>query len=304
VAYKGVLYVSGAQNGGAVTAVRESDGSVIWTHGFIDDVSVPAVTDTGVYVSHSQQWAYDLDPATGALIWAQGPPGSGAGSRIDAVYGGRTYVEDQAGSKVFDAATGTPITYPFPNSFSGPAFDGNTGFFIDGYSDSNGGTEVLKAQDLSSGAVKWSFSGDGGIDSPPLVVNGYVYVRSKSGNFYAVRESDGTVAWTGNVGANTPWYQSIPIAAGESLLLVPSENKAVLFSSAQTVFGTNALQGASPSPSPATAAVPDVAFQVNSAHEGNNPDTALRPPLVKKWVRDFGHQLSYPLVADHRIYII
>lgn len=46
-----------------------------------------------------------------------------------------------------------------------------------------------------------------------------------------------------------------------------------------------------------------VAYQIDVAHTGNQPASALRPPLTRKWSVDLGSSVSYPLVAGGRVFV-
>jgi outer membrane protein assembly factor BamB len=49
--------------------------------------------------------------------------------------------------------------------------------------------------------VKWSFAGDGTLDSTPLVAGGVVYEGSSSGALYALDETTGAQLWMDTLGA-------------------------------------------------------------------------------------------------------
>jgi len=46
-----------------------------------------------------------------------------------------------------------------------------------------------------------------------------------------------------------------------------------------------------------------VAWQIDPAHSGGQPNTRLRPPLVRLWSYDAGGPISYPLVSDGRVFV-
>ena len=77
---------------------------------------------------------------------------------------------------------------------SGPqTFFDNTTYFLSG--------ATLDAVELGTNHTLWSFTGDGGLNSDPVEVNGYIYVAASSGNVYALDANSGTVAWSGNAGS-------------------------------------------------------------------------------------------------------
>src|SRR5687767_1583932 len=43
-------------------------------------------------------------------------------------------------------------------------------------------------------------------------------------------------------------------------------------------------------------------FQINATHTGASVET-LRPPLAQRWVVNFGQPISYPLIADGKVYV-
>src|SRR5207237_7751962 len=94
---------------------------------------------------------------------------------------------------------------------------------------------VLEARVARTAALLWTFTGDGGLQSAPLVVKDpsgvHVYVGSKSGMLYALNLRDGSVAWSTNVGSPIPAPNEGAVAAplpglgaGDGLLVVPAGN--------------------------------------------------------------------------------
>src|SRR6185295_15247395 len=62
-----------------------------------------------------------------------------------------------------------------------------------------------------------------------------------------------------------------------------------------------------PTPSPTPTPTPTgpgqaVAYQIDPAHTGSQFDT-VSPPLGKRWTRDFGGPMSYPLIAGGKVYV-
>jgi outer membrane protein assembly factor BamB len=47
-----------------------------------------------------------------------------------------------------------------------------------------------------------------------------------------------------------------------------------------------------------------VTYQIDPAHTGALPSGTLTLPLAKRWTRDFGGEVSYPLVAGGRVFVI
>jgi outer membrane protein assembly factor BamB len=44
-------------------------------------------------------------------------------------------------------------------------------------------------------------------------------------------------------------------------------------------------------------------FQIDATHTGATTSPSLMPPLKQKWVVNFGQSISYPLIADGRVYV-
>lgn len=224
----GTVYVSGFST---LHAVSAQDGTVNWSTpnagGF---QSSPAVTTGGVFVSYSCNNSFALAPATGAVIWHNTPPCFGPGGRTTVFYNGRLYTRDTSILNfALDSSTG--ITVAEYQAGPAPAFHGSTGFFLV--------DSTLQARDITSGTVKWSFTGDGNLSSAPIVVNGTVYIGSTGGKLFALDGSTGANVWTGTVGApvNRPdeHNSSQPLTglgAGEGLIVVPASNLLVAYEAA------------------------------------------------------------------------
>ena len=222
----GVVYVVGAGTGTTLYAVNEQDGTVNWSNLlFSGNDSSPAVTSTGVFVAFScnDTYAFSLD---GSLIWNHSEGCTGGGGSTPVLFGGRLHVGDFLSEKrMFHAPTGAVLgTFP-PGP--PPAFSGSTGFFLTG--------SILRARDANSGAVRWSFTGDGTLISAPIVVNGYVYIGSSSGKVYALDGNTGANVWTGNLGAAVQSTESpvtrphTGLGAGDGLVVVPASTRLVAY---------------------------------------------------------------------------
>lgn len=55
---------------------------------------------------------------------------------------------------------------------------------------------------------------------------------------------------------------------------------------------------------PSTTPQESVAFQINPAHTGATVSATLAPPLTQAWAIDLKGIVSYPLVADNRVYVV
>ena len=213
-ALNGVIYITGnGSNGAGLYAVRESDGSSLWTVSLPASVGVATVSPGGVYVATACGEAFDYNPGSGALIWHHPASCTSGNPSTPVLSGGRLYVATVGnGNVILDANTGTSVgTFA---SVVPPAFQGSHVVYRDTYG--------VHAADVSTGSTLWSFSGDGFLSSSPIVVNGMVYVGSSKGNLYAVDSSTGTQAWMGTIPDAVPDGQSgSSLAAGDGMLFVP-----------------------------------------------------------------------------------
>ena len=249
--HQGIIYTSGAGSGGTLYAVNANTGALIWTRSVINgDMSSPAVTSDGVYVSYACPNVYKFNPLTGAQIWFHSPGCSGGGGKTAALHNNRLYVRDFSDT-IFDAQTGT-IIGNF-NAKNTPAFSGDRGFFLNG-PHSFGTFGVLEARDVNTNAVLWTFAGDGFLQSAVLVVNNYVYVGSSQGKLFAVDATTGQQVWVTTAGTSIPFVDeqniSQPLtsfAAGEGVLVVPTSTTLVAYDSDAT---PPTLTFGDPSPAP------------------------------------------------------
>lgn len=214
----GVVYTGGAGSGGTVYAASEADGTVLWTQPVENgDNSSPALSDTDAYVSYACGLVYAFDRVTGQQRWFSNGPCEGGGGKTPVYHSGRVYARDFLGNKILDAGTGNLLgTF---QAGPAPAFVGKTGLFL-----TNAGT----LQAAQGRRTLWTFSGDGGLDTAPIVVGATVYVGSSSGMLYGL-SSRGKVVWSANVGAAIPGpdEQNVSqpltgLGAGQGLLVVPA----------------------------------------------------------------------------------
>ncbi|WP_218177738.1 PQQ-binding-like beta-propeller repeat protein [Amycolatopsis australiensis] len=228
----GVVYTGGAGSGGTLYAVDAASGAVLWTQGVANgDDSSPAVTANGVYVSYACEQTYAFDPKSGTPIWRHQTGCSGGGGRTPVVADGGLWIRDDAGAPaaVLNLADGAVRgTYDATGSAPAPAFDGRQGYFVD-----NG---VLKERHSRTFENRWTFAGDNQLSSAPIVVNGYVYVGSRTGQLWALNGATGEPVWSTNVGApiEPPDEHNVSqpltgLAAGGGLVVVPATNTLVAY---------------------------------------------------------------------------
>jgi outer membrane protein assembly factor BamB len=229
-AANGIVYAGGAGSGGTVYAVNETNGAVLWTMGVENgDHSSPAVILGSVFVSYACPQAYAFNAVTGEQLWHRSSCCEGGGGKTTVVHAAQLYVRDsyctpQTNGLVLNANTGTLIR-GF-NSDRPPAFFGNLALFLQ--------SGTLRGVNAQNGQVLWSFAGDGGLSSAPLVVNHTIYVGSSSGTLYGLNSS-GHQIWSTNVGAGIPGPDeqnatlTTGLGAGDRLLVVPTASVIVAY---------------------------------------------------------------------------
>jgi outer membrane protein assembly factor BamB len=258
-AMSGIVFAGGAGNGGTVYAVNETNGQVLWTMPVENgDHSSPAVVAGSVFVSYACPQSYAFKTVTGQQLWRYQGPCEGGGGKTPVVHQGLVYVRDafsifyQTNGLVLDANTGHLIG-GF-NCDRPPAFVGNLGLYL--YS----GT--LTGVDLPSGEVLWSFAGDGGLTSAPVIVNQTIYIGSSSGTLFGLNTS-GQQIWSTQVGAPIPAPDEFNavlttgLGAGDGLLIVPTDSLLVAYGPSATPTPTlTPTPRATPVPRPRTTPAP------------------------------------------------
>ncbi|MEV6008185.1 PQQ-binding-like beta-propeller repeat protein [Streptomyces sp. NPDC051976] len=228
----GVVYTGGAGSGGTLYAVDAASGTVRWTQSVMNgDESSPAVTAEGVYVSYACEQTYAFSPASGSPLWHHDTDCEGGGGRTPVLADGGVWVRDAAVKTptVLDAGTGAVRgTYTAGGPAPVPAFDGRRGYFVD--------SGVLQERDSRTLASSWTFNGDSQLDTAPIVVNGYVYVGSRTGHLWALNGATGKSVWSTSVGApiNAPDEQNpsqplTGLGAGDGVVVVPATNLLVAY---------------------------------------------------------------------------
>ncbi len=215
-AANGIAYTGGAGEGGTLYAVDDTTGALLWMAGVENgDASSPTVTSDGVYVTYPCQ-TYDFQPTTGASVWHNSGGCEGGGGATGAYGNGVYYSPNGVGSpsESFNAETGALLS-----SYSGlPTLGSSMGYFLQ--------SGTLDGIDLASNTIRWTFAGDGGVTTAPILVNSYVFVGSTTGKLWALDAASGAQLWqvtlAGAPGAGS-WMSlsQSGLSAGDGLLLVP-----------------------------------------------------------------------------------
>jgi outer membrane protein assembly factor BamB len=224
-AVNGIVYVGGPDT---LYAVDQKTGAMLWRAAAPrgGTVSSPTVMPGGVFATAPCQ-AYMFEPLSGSLLWHFSGASSGGGRGTPSVYiNNQIYAldscrgpDDPFPGRTFNAATGTQT-----GSFDAaalPAFSEQDGFFL-----ANG---TLTARNQFSGNTLWSFTGDGELTTSPIVVDDFVVIASRLGKVYALKASDGSVAWSATTsspihyseGDGTPTVLG-GNAVGDGYLIVPA----------------------------------------------------------------------------------
>jgi outer membrane protein assembly factor BamB len=229
-AANGVVYTGGSGTGGTLYAVRESDGQLLATQStMVGDHSSPALSGDGVFVTYACNQDYSFAQTTLAPLWHYSGPCYGGGGKTPVYADGRVYTRDFNGDLVLDALTGSFIRNYGPTNGGGyaPAVDGQAIF-------TTFPANMLTAQSLD-GTPLWSFTGDGQLNTAPLIVNNgmarLAIVGSWWGQLYALDAATGTRIWSTDVGAPISGADeqnvSSPLAGlgvGQGLIVVPALN--------------------------------------------------------------------------------
>jgi outer membrane protein assembly factor BamB len=235
----GVVYVGGAGSGGTVYAVDEVTGGLISTASVENgDDSSPALANGNVYVAYACDQAYGFGQATLSLLWHFTTGCEGGGGKTVVYANGRVYTRDFInGNLVLDAGTGGQLATWTPASTNAlaPAIDGSTIYWT------SIASRALTAESSADGSTRWTFGGDGQLDSAPIVLatpNGeFVVVGSATGALYVLNAATGAVAWQTTVAPIAqPDEQNVTVlaglGAGQGLLVVPAGNSITAFAPA------------------------------------------------------------------------
>jgi outer membrane protein assembly factor BamB len=210
--------------GSSLISLNAIDGGVRWSQRVANgDISSPAVSATGVYVSYACNQAYRFAPDSGAQQWHYRTGCSGGGGKTVALYRNRVYTRDSLENLVLNASDGGLLDR-YDSHFI-PSFSGDLALVTPG--------NALSALSLGDAGILWTLDAGGEpIITAPLVVGPHVIVASwvsrNSTRLLVVNVSDGTVASSLSMdgGVRGPDEQNVsePIAgfaAADGMLFVP-----------------------------------------------------------------------------------
>lgn len=224
-ALNGLIYTDDGSGSNTFDALSEGDGTIAWSVTGLDGLlGMPAATDTGVYRSFPCS-TYGFQPLTGAQIFSTNTGCDGGGGTIPVVANGLVYSpmgSDSRQGAILDQTTGA-VVGSFAATTGEPAFSATAGYFLQ-----SGTLNALTGTDNNT--VLWSFTGDGGLTTAPIVVNQAVIIESSSGNVYALNAATGQQLWTVDAGGPPqPLNPNSGLAAGDGLLIVPAGNQVVAY---------------------------------------------------------------------------
>jgi outer membrane protein assembly factor BamB len=234
-AANGVVYVSGAGGGTTVFAVRESDGSLLWKQPILGggNHTDPAVGDEAVYVTYACETDYAFALTSGDPLWRHSGSCTGGGGHTPVFADGTLFARDtdlDNGNLMLSADTGA--TLGAYDAGPAPAVGGGVAFILSG-------STLSAVGDSGQGATLWEFTGDGNLDSAPLVVGDLVFVGSSTGALYAVDKDTGVAAWTTDVGSSidAPAEETYTepltgLGAANGTLVVPAGDDLVAYATA------------------------------------------------------------------------
>jgi outer membrane protein assembly factor BamB len=218
-AANGMLYLGAANTGTYVMAIDEGTGSTLWQQSVASGTgSTPAVTAQGVYVAAPCS-TDGFALLTGTSLFADSS-GCGGGGGTTAVVANNVFYSlmgEPANGISVNATTGAQLGTFMADVV--PAISPTSGFFL------KSGT--LTAKSLNDNSTLWSFQGDGGLVSSPIIVNQVVIVGSSSGQLYGLNAATGAQLWTTNAGGAISGGSHNVIsglAAGDGVLVVPAGN--------------------------------------------------------------------------------
>ena len=188
---------------GAVSAVRSSDGAVLWTHQTGAYVaSKPEIYSGVVYVGSDDGNLYALSAQDGHELWRF--PTGGKVDDHPAIANGIVFFGSWDGTVYAVRADNGNLVWTFHTGgfvFSSPTIA--NGVIYIGSADSK-----LYALRQSDGSMIWSYATGDMVDATPTVAGDTVYIGSWDQNLYALRSSDGSVIWRFRAGlrisANMP----------------------------------------------------------------------------------------------------
>lgn len=217
-AANGFVYLVGSSGQPLLYGIDAGSGATVWRgSGNTGNSSNPAVTPQGVYMTPS--CATDgFAPLTGTSLFAVNGSCSGGGGTTAVVANNVLYSlgGDLSNSIYVNATTGVKLGTFTADAV--PAISATQGFFLQ--------SGTLNAKSLTDYSTEWSFAGDGGLITSPLIVGSTIIIGSSSGRVYGLDAASGTQLWSVDTGATIVRGGNVDsgLSAGDGLLVVPAGN--------------------------------------------------------------------------------
>ena len=207
----------------AIYAIDEATGTQKWVQGY--SWGGPPTLGGGRVFTTNSGWLYSTSAKKGQTNWHQTDVDG-----LTAFYKGRVYATNGA---VVDAKTGSAEP-TLPASDYPLAFWTNNGSGSDYRIAVQNGS--LSSIDVQTGETAWTFTGDAGFVTSPIVINNQVVVGSSANTLFVVDAATGAKRWSGNVPAGItptgsyccagPW---VSMAAGDGAVVVPGNSSLTVF---------------------------------------------------------------------------
>jgi outer membrane protein assembly factor BamB len=85
---------------------------------------------------------------------------------------------------------------------------------------------------------------------------------------------------------------------------MPSRHRiAIAAATLLVLFGPLAASASANAGTTSSAPTQAVAYQISVSHDGYSADTTIKPPLKARWQVDFAGPVSYPLIADGKVFV-
>jgi outer membrane protein assembly factor BamB len=231
--HDGVVLVGSA----AVTALRLPDGAILWQHSLATSADGLAAAGDAVFsMAGGCEGTARLRFSDGLGSWPLRDTCalSATTTWTPVVHRGRIYTDLGPTNSlqrriVLDAATGAiadRVRYDVP-----PAFSGGIGVFGTRAIGPNAPGLTFTARAMGSGKRVWRFTGDGYLDSAPLIANGVVFSGSGSGRVYGISLRSGRRVFRADAGRPVPAPKGglWGLAAAGRTLFVPALDRLVAY---------------------------------------------------------------------------
>jgi len=212
VAANGRVFAKGA---GYLTAVDEQDGITLWSGGTSNGTNgSPALYGSAVFVSPPCEVSA-FEQASGAPVWRNdyGCTGGGGTTTVVGPNGDVFALGSPSGQNVILTASSGQLIGTFSGTTS-PTVGMTDAYVL-------AASNTLQSIAISNQQIHWSFTGNGQLITPPLLIDSTVFIGASDGTVYALDAATGGQLWSGSAGG--PMTQNGLAAAG-GYLIVPAGN--------------------------------------------------------------------------------